>query len=192
MTASYSDSRRSDAIQNEKLILRTASRLFDQYGVKHVTMKQIAGSAEIGPGTLYRHFKNKPDICQRLMDDQVDDMFLNITSYVKEHAKESAPKRIKYVLHVFLSLKEKNLSLLQEIENAGRKSQALLETPFYDELKNIIMLLFQEIEGIKDVSFHTDMLLNAFSSDIYYFERYHQGLSPDDFLEKVCDIYVYR
>lgn len=47
-------SERRDATKNRQLILNTAQRLFEQYGVEAVSMNQIAIEAQIGPGTLYR------------------------------------------------------------------------------------------------------------------------------------------
>jgi len=50
---------RRDAAENRQRILATAIRLFEQFGVEQVSMNQIATEAGIGPGTLYRRYRNK-------------------------------------------------------------------------------------------------------------------------------------
>ena len=47
---------RQDAVKNRARILETAHDLFARYGVESVSMNRIAQEAEVGAGTLYRHF----------------------------------------------------------------------------------------------------------------------------------------
>jgi AcrR family transcriptional regulator len=65
---------RSDAVQNRALLLETAQRLFNQDGVEAVSMSQIAREAGVGKGTLYRHFDDKVDLCQALLDEAQRDL----------------------------------------------------------------------------------------------------------------------
>ena len=56
-------SERKDAALHRKLILETAQNLFDAQGVDSVSMHQIAKTAGIGQGTLYRRYSCKGDLC---------------------------------------------------------------------------------------------------------------------------------
>ena len=54
---------RRDATENRKLILKEAGALFEKFGVDAVSMHQIAKSAGIGQGTLYRRYSHKGELC---------------------------------------------------------------------------------------------------------------------------------
>lgn len=59
---------RSDALRNRARLIDTAAALFEQHGVDAVTMSEVAQAAGVGKGTLYRHFSNKTDLCQAMLD----------------------------------------------------------------------------------------------------------------------------
>jgi len=49
-------------------ILRTAANLFANYGIKGVSMSQIAGALCISKKTLYEQFENKEDLLSECLD----------------------------------------------------------------------------------------------------------------------------
>ncbi|WP_237566266.1 TetR/AcrR family transcriptional regulator [Paenibacillus sp. EZ-K15] len=61
--------------ENDELgqkILDTAQALFNKYGVEDVSMHQVAKTAGIGQGTLYRRYPSKSKICFTLMEAKID------------------------------------------------------------------------------------------------------------------------
>jgi AcrR family transcriptional regulator len=60
---------RADARRNRKRILAAAREQFAERGLD-VHMEQIARAAEVGVGTVYRHFPAKEDLLQALADER--------------------------------------------------------------------------------------------------------------------------
>ena len=58
---------RSDAAQNRQRLLTLARQLFAEQGVEATSMNEIAQVARLGPGTLYRHFAHKGELCEALL-----------------------------------------------------------------------------------------------------------------------------
>lgn len=178
---------RIDAINNKTLIINVAKALFLEEGVESVSMQKIAREANVGQGTLYRHFKNKSALCLELIDSDVEDFFLKVNEYIEKSNEESPVLRGKQLITYIIELKENNLEMLTVIENAGEKGKSFLQTPFYQRLQEIFTSLFAEMPSIKDPSFHADLLLNSFSSDIYNYQRFEKGITKEAFCSKLVD-----
>ncbi len=72
-------------------ILKSALKLFVSQGVHAVTIAQIAKEANVGIGTIYKHFKDKEDIMQQIWIEQKkwesDYVFSNYTNKGSVHEK---------------------------------------------------------------------------------------------------------
>lgn len=62
---------RADAQRNRERILEVAREAFTS-GAEEVTMDDIARRAQIGPGTLYRHFPTRDAVIEAVFRDQVE------------------------------------------------------------------------------------------------------------------------
>lgn len=56
------------ALETRTLILNTAERVFEEKGVSHTSLAEIAKAAGLTRGAIYWHFKNKVDLFQAMMD----------------------------------------------------------------------------------------------------------------------------
>ncbi|OXM46440.1 TetR/AcrR family transcriptional regulator [Amycolatopsis alba] len=59
---------RADAARNRAAILDAAAALFAEHGVDTVSMDQVAASAGVGKGTLFRRFGDKAGLAVALLD----------------------------------------------------------------------------------------------------------------------------
>ncbi|MGK9250510.1 TetR/AcrR family transcriptional regulator [Paenibacillus humicus] len=183
---------RRDAAENRLRILDAAQRLFDGHGVENVSMNQIAIEAGIGPGTLYRRYRNKSELCLDLIKDTVVLLFEEMESFLELHASAPPRERLQGVLALFLRFREKKVQLLAGVENpasSGRGFQARAASPLYEELHGLLVRLLDEMAAAgqhqPDSIFTADLLLTALSSDFYLFQKKTRGMSSETFLEQL-------
>ncbi|MED1467285.1 TetR/AcrR family transcriptional regulator [Bacillus salipaludis] len=163
----YNRIERRDAAENRQRILDTASRLFKQFGVEQVSMNQIASEAQIGPGVLYRRYRNKGEICLDLIKDNVVLCFEDMEAYLKENQKEPPSKRLRGILSIFIRFRESKAQLLKGVEvfESAKQSKSGTPGPLYHELHQCFVGLFDEMaptkEGNPNNVFRADMLLAA-------------------------------
>ncbi|NMP24302.1 TetR/AcrR family transcriptional regulator [Sulfobacillus harzensis] len=191
MNESYPRSERRDAAENRQRILTTALQLFEQQGVDHVSMNQIATAARIGPGTLYRRYRNKSELCLDLIKDSLVSLFDDIDAYLAQHQTMPPRDRLKEVLRLFISYRERKLQLLAGVEEGASVNgpRSTMQSPLYVELHEVMVNLFREMgltgETGSNGVFRADMLLTALKNDAYVFQRDVRGYSPDAFLEQL-------
>ena len=191
----HTRSERRDAAENRQRILDAALRLFEQNGVEQVSMNQIAAEAQLGPGTLYRRYRNKSELCLDLIKDNIDLLFGDINEYLEENRKSTPEQRLRGVLHLFIRFREKKAQLLAGVEEStsANSLKSRMRSPIYDELHQLFFALFDEMRATEsDQSnsvFKADMLLTALSKDFYSFQRNVRGYSPEMFMEQLCLIF---
>ncbi|MDN3015634.1 TetR/AcrR family transcriptional regulator [Paenibacillus sp. BSR1-1] len=189
---------RRDAAKNRQLILDTAHRLFEQFGVEQVSMNQIATEAQIGPGTLYRRYRNKGELCQDLIKDSVDLFFEDIEEYLKENGQVPPHQKLKEILSFFIRFREKKAQLLTGVEEAKSTNplKPRTKSPLYAELHQILVELFDEMEANENTysqsAFKADMVLMALSSDSYFFQKDVRGYSPEEILELLFITFIVK
>lgn len=189
---------RRDAAENRQRILNAAIRLFERDGVEQVSMNQIAAEAQLGPGTLYRRYRNKSELCLDLIKDHVDLLFEDMEAYLEENRKEPPNRRLRGVMQLFLAFREKKLQLLNGAEESATANRSKPRThgPIYHELHKLLVGLYDELAATEaeqtspDSVFRADMLLAGMSSDSYIFQRDVRGYSRDAILEQLYRTFV--
>lgn len=85
---SKSDARkpRADAQRNRERILDVAKEVFTRHGAD-ASMDEIARSAEVGPGTLYRHFSTRDALLEAVYRSEVE----RIAAAGRQLAEEKPP-----------------------------------------------------------------------------------------------------
>ena len=79
---------RADARRNRDRILRTAIRHFSSHGI-NTSLDEIAREAEVGAGTLYRHFPSREALLAATLQDQQDEL-LALSRQAREIADPDA------------------------------------------------------------------------------------------------------
>jgi AcrR family transcriptional regulator len=65
---------RADAVRNRERIADIARQLFREKGYDAVSMDEVAKRAEVGVGTLYRHFPSREALVEAVYRNEVDQL----------------------------------------------------------------------------------------------------------------------
>jgi len=105
---------RSDAAANRKRILQVAETLFAERGVGNVNMADIAKSAGVGQGTLYRRFANKSHLCLALLDTQMADFQNAVITQLGQMMRASQPplQQLEWFLDALVHFNDRHFPLL--------------------------------------------------------------------------------
>ncbi|WEG14727.1 TetR/AcrR family transcriptional regulator [Pullulanibacillus sp. KACC 23026] len=192
----FNRSERRDAAQNRQRILDTALKLFNEYGVENVSMNQIANVAQIGPGTLYRRYRNKGELCLDLIKDNVVLLFEDLDAFLEENQNLPPEDRLKSILQYYIKFRESKAQLLKGVEDFERsnRTQSNGQSPLYNELHQILVSVFDEMKDSElnspNSAFRADMLLAALKSDTYLFQREVRGYAPDEILDQLWATFI--
>lgn len=170
---------RSDAAANRRLILETATTLFEQRSVPEVTMADIASAAGVGKGTLYRRFDNKGELALALMDSQMTDFQNQVLGQLREYAQMDRPymAQLNYFLDALVRFTDTHLPLLCVVQSTGLLPEDREQTrPYYWQYQTISGLLTRAIEAGElpisvDVLYTADALLAPLRADLFRFQR---------------------
>jgi len=178
---------RKDARENRQRIEEKALELFNSEGVKNVSMNRISKELNIGMGTLYRHFKDKGDLCYHIIEHDFDTIMNQMLS-VKE--RYSSKKEImSHSLDIFLKFKTDNSDLLNCIE--GEDNVKLFRSSdFFQNLNQYYFDLFNDDEDESWAIFKTDMLLKSLTTTTFTFQKNERQLSNETFRDNLIKLYL--
>lgn len=114
---------RCDAAQNRRRILEVAKALFAVGRLDNTSMQEIARTAGVGQGTLYRRFADKGELCEALFADDLEVFRAEADAYLKTQARDTlALPRLAWLLEAKIRFVDAHLSLfLASHEVAGSK-----------------------------------------------------------------------
>ena len=98
-----------DASQTKELIDDTALRLFVEKGVTATTTKDIARTAGISEGTLYRHYASKNDLAWGLFSKNYVELAVNLDRCQQQY--QTLKDQLAAIIHLFCSFYDANPAL---------------------------------------------------------------------------------
>lgn len=187
---------RRDAKEHREKILQQAKVLFQKYGVDAVNMHQIAKSAGIGQGTLYRRYANKGELCRDMMSDKFQRLFVEIDTYLKTQTEAPARDKLVAIIKMMIRFVEKRFSMLEAVVCQGSPGM-IYQSENYQKLHTILLSLLNEgclnpsIEP-RDLRLAADALIASLAPDFYHFLRVERKLDEEDILQWLSRTYVDR
>lgn len=127
-------------MEAQEKILKTSLHLFFKYGIKHVTMDDIAKELGMSKKTIYQFYKEKDDLVNQLCDNEL-----------KEHECQfdDFSKTAKDPIHEIMLISEKMRSMMQNINPI-----------FFMDLQKFYPTAFKRFQSFKENSAHKNILLN--------------------------------
>lgn len=177
---------RCDAVLNRRLLLATARHLFKEHGVDGVTMADIAKSAEVGKGTLYRRFANKGELCHALMDQSLQEFQEEILKQLREDAASGKSYRtqIDFFLGRLLQFTLDHRALLAEVQKIATVGDGQFDFPHkwqWTTLRGLLMRAQQtgEISAESDVDYLASAIISLLSTSVLNFQINLQQFSAE-------------
>ncbi len=135
----------------EEEIVTAAITLFRKYDLASVTIEQIALRADIGKGTVYKHFKSKDEIYVHILIDLNRTMRAEITNI---DANLNFRSRLDRIIETIWRHNMRDSKFLQQL------NQYLMSGDFR---KNLGEKLLQEFDALQreDTHFYTQLLADA-------------------------------
>ncbi len=178
---------RADAVKNRALLLDTAQRLFAQNGVEAVTMSEVAEAAGVGKGTLYRHFANKVELCQVLIDEDQRDFQNRALARLRQRGDVRTD--LEWYVGEVIAFIVRNQEILFTIA-----SDTSLYHPAHRWWRQTIRGLLQQLHPVVDVEYAADLIfvmLNPrtiqFQMEIHGYSAVHIGANLIRVLDSLLD-----
>lgn len=162
---------RADAARNRRLLLDTALTLFAESSIENVTMSAIAKEANVGKGTLYRHFADKAELCHALLDEDMRQFQIMTLDYIRQC--DDAFDCLHWFLEQAAGYVVAHNQLLVEASNQGGVDT--LSHPAHIWWRQTIIGLLARLNLDVDISYLADLLYVMLDVQTIRFQRRVQG-----------------
>jgi len=176
----------------KELILKEASKLFEEIGYEHMKVADLAKIAQVSVGTIYALFHSKEGLYLSYIEHQINNFFVELQNNISQHAKA------KEKIYAFIKLKftyytQKRKAIEQSATNNPlffntlAKEHSLAFQKIYEFLERSFMELNPKID--KEKAMRMAFAINGFSDG--YISLWLE--INDDLMEKVdevCELFI--
>lgn len=182
---------RKDAAESRCRILEVARKLFGDCGVERVSMHQIAKTAQVGQGTLYRNYSHKGDLCLDLLKESAEIFLRELEDWMGSHEEQIEDLQIlDEVIVRIVDFTDSKVHLLSAINSSGFVGDNMFFRQLHEIVCKLVKNIVEKNQSTVDPAFATDMLLSSVGPSMYMFERERRGYSKEQFVDAVRTIYV--
>lgn len=145
------------ALENrEEQILQAAIRVFSKKGYSGGTTSEIAKEANISEGTIFRYFRNKKEILNKIIfacSDIVSKNFVMkpIKKIIQENKEKNYKEILKRILKDRIEILEKNSELIIVVMGEIAHNEEM-QNILSDNISKIINELAKEMQSVGNIS----------------------------------------
>jgi AcrR family transcriptional regulator len=135
-------------------IIAQSMMLFLRYGIKSITMDDIARELGMSKKTLYQYVDNKADLIENIIRQHIDNEKMAITA-IRKFTKDAIEEMLMIAKHVIQLLRETPPSMAYDLQKHYRPCWDLMEKFNQKHIYNIIK---ENIDnGIKQGIYRADI-----------------------------------
>jgi len=164
----------------EKEILTRSVSLFNRYGLRPVTMDDIAKDMSISKKTLYKYFENKEELVSKGVDESFNSISKHMLNLIDFKDGNAIDMLFAMDAQICLSIEEHDPSIQFQLERYYPEVFAALEKRKRDV---IFRLMGENIKRGKDEGIYRAELNTEIVSFLYY-SRARLMLQEESFLEQ--------
>jgi AcrR family transcriptional regulator len=177
---------RADAARNRAKALAAAERLFAARGVAAVSMDDIAASAGVGKGTLYRRFGDKSGLAAALLDERESRLQAAMLGGPPPLGPGAPPAdRLAAFAAAYLEFVDAHLDLVAMSQTAS--PGARLRTGSHQFWCQHCRILLSEA-GAADPGLRADAILAALTAEQVRHWRHAEGRSLPELARAITEI----
>jgi AcrR family transcriptional regulator len=177
---------RADAARNRIKALAAAERLFAAHGVAAVSMDDIAASAGVGKGTLYRRFGDKSGLAAALLDERESRLQAAMLGGPPPLGPGAPPaERLAAFAAAYLEFVDAHLDLVAMSQTAS--PGARLRTGSHRLWRQHCRILLAEA-GAAEPGVRADTLLAALTAEQVRHWRHEEGRSLPGLTRTIAEI----
>jgi len=177
---------RADAARNRVKALAAAERLFAARGVAAVSMDDIAASAGVGKGTLYRRFGDKSGLAAALLDERESRLQAALLGGPPPLGPGAPPAdRLAAFVTAYLEFVDAHLDLVAMSQTAS--PGARLRTGSHQFWCQHCRILLSEA-GAADPGLRADAILAALTAEQVRYWRHTEGRSLPELASAIAEI----
>lgn len=133
---------RADAAKNRAAILEAARKLLKKRSIREICMDELAETAGVGKGTLYRRFADRASLCHALLDDDARRLQAEVLRGFDLPRSTPWIDRLARVLDAIFDFTVENRELLSEAAAYERGELSRFDHPAHQwQRQEVAMLL---------------------------------------------------
>lgn len=181
-----------------EVILNAANDLFNEFGAEAVSMHQIAKSAGVGQGTLYRRYSSKAELCMDIMKESFYEFKQGVDNYLAETEPLPVQTRLRGMIGLivdFLHKESRWLGIIQSHNHKEHLKGDFYHSPPYHYLHGILSGLLERAdhhELVKpiDANFIAHSYIAVLSPHTYHHFVHMNEYTKDEVYERFCRSFI--
>jgi AcrR family transcriptional regulator len=186
---------RADAQRNRARILAAAWQLLSEKSPEEISMEEVAHTADVGKGTLYRHYPTKESLFQALIHEGAERIAISMRERIPPEA--DAPTKLRALVTLTYDAYEKyriDIDRIRELYTHISHEKEL-EHPYPKFPQRVRDILQQGVrEGSfrpLDLDYATAAVLTLISPLVFSKKRQVLGYSRVELEERVVDFLLH-